>query len=76
MVIYQVDSPEVERHLAFCTYLRNHEQVCREYETLKREVYARHPADIGAYNDGKNEWSKQIEPIALEWYRQQNQSPK
>ncbi|PLZ87744.1 hypothetical protein CI593_15885 [Fischerella thermalis CCMEE 5194] len=23
-------------------------------------------------NDSKNEWIKQIEPIALEWYRQQS----
>jgi GrpB-like predicted nucleotidyltransferase (UPF0157 family) len=42
-----------------------------QYEALKREVYARHPADFDAYNDGKNQWIKKIEPIALEWYRQQ-----
>ncbi len=68
--VYQADSPDVERHLAFCAYLRNHESVRTEYEALKREVYARHPADIAAYNDGKNEWIKQIEPVAVEWYRQ------
>ncbi|MER3494729.1 MAG: hypothetical protein C4323_22310 [Mastigocladus sp. ERB_26_2] len=26
-------------------------------------------------NDSKNEWIKQIEPIALEWYRQQSDQP-
>jgi GrpB-like predicted nucleotidyltransferase (UPF0157 family) len=69
--VYQFDNPDVERHLAFCAYLRNHKQVCSQYEALKREVYARHPADIEAYNDGKKEWISQIEPVALEWYRQQ-----
>ncbi|BAZ09169.1 hypothetical protein NIES4071_09750 [Calothrix sp. NIES-4071] len=69
--IYQADNSGIERHLAFCAYLRSHKQVCIEYEALKREVYARHPADIEAYNDSKNEWIKQIEPVAVEWYRQQ-----
>jgi GrpB-like predicted nucleotidyltransferase (UPF0157 family) len=69
--IYQADHPEVERHLAFCAYLRSHEQARTEYEALKREVYARHPADNAAYNDGKNVWIKQLEPLAIEWYRQQ-----
>ena len=68
--IYQADHPEVERHLAFCAYLKHHPPACREYEALKREVYARHPADIMAYNDGKNAWIKQLEPIAIAWYRQ------
>jgi GrpB-like predicted nucleotidyltransferase (UPF0157 family) len=67
--IYEADNPEVERHLAFCTYLRGHPELCREYEALKRTVYARHPADINAYNDGKNDWIKMVEREALAWYR-------
>ena len=69
--IYQSDHPDVERHLAFCAYLRSHEHTRQEYEVLKREVYARHPADIAAYNEDKTAWIKQIEPLALAWYRQQ-----
>ena len=68
--IYQADNPDVDRHLAFCAYLRSHEQARREYEALKRAAYARHPADIGAYNDDKNDWIKQAEQVALSWYRQ------
>jgi len=68
--VYQVDDPGVERHLAFCAFLRSHEDVRREYEARKREVYARHPADIGAYNDGKDAWIKRVEPLAIAWYRQ------
>ncbi|MFT3766029.1 MAG: GrpB family protein [Minicystis sp.] len=69
--IYQVDDPDADRHLAFPAYLRVHEDVRREYEALKREVYALHPADVGAYNDGKDAWIKRIQVIALEWYRRQ-----
>jgi GrpB-like predicted nucleotidyltransferase (UPF0157 family) len=68
--IYQSDDPSVERHLAFCAYLRHHEPARREYEALKRAVYARHPADIEAYNAGKDAWIKRLEPVALAWYRQ------
>lgn len=69
--IYQVGDPDVDRHLAFCAYLRSHAQARNEYEALKREVYARHPADVAAYNGGKNAWIKRVEQLALEWYRQQ-----
>lgn len=69
--VYQSGDQSVERHLAFCAYLRHHELARREYEALKRTVYARHPADIEAYNDGKNAWIKRLEPVAVEWYRRQ-----
>jgi GrpB-like predicted nucleotidyltransferase (UPF0157 family) len=69
--IYQVDNPDVERHLAFCAYLRHHEEARAAYEALKREVYARHPANVAAYNDGKNAWIKELEHVAVAWYRQQ-----
>jgi GrpB-like predicted nucleotidyltransferase (UPF0157 family) len=59
----------VARHLAFCAYLRQHDQARQDYEALKRAVYAAHPADIGAYNDGKDAWIKQVEPVALAWWR-------
>lgn len=69
--MYQVDDPSIERHLAFCAYLRSHEQTRVEYEALKRRVYARHPADVEAYNDGKDAWIKELEPLAIAWYRHQ-----
>jgi GrpB-like predicted nucleotidyltransferase (UPF0157 family) len=70
--MFQVDDPQIERHLAFCAYLRSHKKIRDEYAALKREVYARHPADIDAYNDGKDQWIKCIERMALEWYRQRS----
>jgi GrpB-like predicted nucleotidyltransferase (UPF0157 family) len=68
--IYQTGDPDIERHVAFCTFLRSHAKIRDEYAALKRQVYACHPADIEAYNDGKNDWIKSLEPVAIEWYRQ------
>ncbi|MGF1521171.1 MAG: GrpB family protein [Leptolyngbyaceae cyanobacterium] len=74
--IYQVGNPEIDRHLAFCAFLRHHESARRAYADLKRQVYARHPADVAAYNDGKDAWIKDLEPAALAWYQQQTRSNK
>lgn len=67
--IYQEGNPKIEPHLAFCAYLRSHEETRREYESLKRDAYACHPADIAAYNDHKDAWIKGVEQEALEWFR-------
>ncbi len=68
---YQLGHPDIERHLAFCAYLRTHEEARNEYAALKRDVYARYPANGAAYNEGKDSWIKAMELVALEWYRQQ-----
>ena len=60
------------RHvLAAVLHVADHEQARVEYEALKRRVYARHPADGEAYNDGKVTWIKELEPLAIAWYREQ-----
>jgi GrpB-like predicted nucleotidyltransferase (UPF0157 family) len=69
--IYQVDNPDVERHLALCAYLRNHPDACVAYEAIKRESYALHPASVGDYNNHKNDFIKELEVVAIAWYRQQ-----
>jgi len=69
--IFQEGDPGIERHLAFSEYLKSHVEVREEYAALKREVFARHPSDMSAYNDGKDAWIKRTEKLALEWYRQQ-----
>lgn len=69
--VYRDGDHDVERHLAFCAYLREHESVRDAYERMKRGIHAAHPTDITAYTEGKAEWIRSIEPIAREWYRRQ-----
>jgi GrpB-like predicted nucleotidyltransferase (UPF0157 family) len=66
---YAAGDPDVERHLAFCRYLREHVAARDEYEALKRLAHARHPSDVLAYNDAKTAWIRRIEPIAIDWFR-------
>jgi GrpB-like predicted nucleotidyltransferase (UPF0157 family)/GNAT superfamily N-acetyltransferase len=66
---YQAGAPEVERHLAFCAWLRHDATARAEYAALKRDVYARYPADIAAYQEAKSPWIRSAEPRALQWYR-------
>ncbi|REJ88740.1 MAG: GrpB family protein [Planctomycetota bacterium] len=67
--LFEQGDPQIERHVAFCAYLREHPEVRDEYAALKREVYQRHPADIAAYSDGKDAWIKRVEPVAVHWFR-------
>jgi GrpB-like predicted nucleotidyltransferase (UPF0157 family) len=66
---YADGNPEIERHVAFRDYLRANPEVAGEYETLKRELAARYPDNVGAYADAKTPWIRSIEPTALEFYR-------
>lgn len=67
--IDEAENPEVERHIAFAAYLRAHDSIRDEYAALKRYVYERHPADITAYNDGKDAWIKRVQVEAVGWFR-------
>ena len=66
--IFQQDDSEITRHLAFAAYLRAHPDVRDDYAALKEIVYSRHPDEIEAYNDGKNDWIQSVEKQALVWY--------
>ncbi len=67
--IFQFDSSDVERHLAFRDYLRQHADDAKRYGELKESFAKRFPDDIEAYCDGKNEFIKKLEQRAIEWYR-------
>ena len=65
--VFEADTPEVERHLAFRDYLREHPETARAYGDLKANLAARFPTDIEAYMDGKDAFVKRVEKQALSW---------
>jgi len=59
---------EIERHLAFRDYLREHPEVCRQYGELKSQLAKEYPNDIEGYGDGKDNFVKNVEKDAIKWY--------
>jgi len=59
--VFENDSPQIKRHLAFRDYLINRPETAQEYSDLKRELAAKHPEDIELYMDGKDEFVKKID---------------
>ncbi|TQR37347.1 GrpB family protein [Brevibacillus brevis] len=66
---FQFDNlQEIERHLLFRDYLRQHPDICKEYGELKSKLADLYPTDIEVYSDGKNDFVKKIEKEALQWH--------
>lgn len=65
--IYQVGSDEIERHLAFRDYLREHPDVVKSYGDLKMKLAGQFPYDIESYINGKDQPVREIEAEALKW---------
>ncbi|MGE7768174.1 GrpB family protein [Peribacillus sp. NPDC096540] len=59
---------EIERHLAFRDYLREHQDVCNQYGELKSKLAERYPNDIDGYCAGKDDFVNSIEKDAIKWY--------
>jgi GrpB-like predicted nucleotidyltransferase (UPF0157 family) len=72
--IFEAGAHEVERHLAFRDYLREHPEVARAYGDLKADLAAKFPADKEAYMAGKDAFVKETEKEALSWSRQLNEA--
>ena len=51
--VFPAGHPEVPRHLVFRDHLRDHPEVAREYELLKRELASRYRDDRRTYTDSK-----------------------
>ena len=58
---FEAGSPQIDRHLAFRNYMIAHPDIARQYSDLKRELAAKHPNDIEAYMDGKDEFIQEID---------------
>ena len=60
------------RHIAFRDFLREHETVKEVYATLKKELSKRDFKDGLDYNAHKNDFIKEVEQKAVEWYTLRN----
>ncbi|WP_339061242.1 GrpB family protein [Tepidibacillus marianensis] len=70
--IFQLDSVDVERHLAFRDFFRQHSDDAKRYGELKQLLSERYSYNIEAYIDGKNDFVKELEQKAIKWYRERN----
>jgi GrpB-like predicted nucleotidyltransferase (UPF0157 family) len=68
---FEVESPHIERHLAFRDYMIAHPEEAQEYGKLKQRLARKHPNDIQRYMDGKEPFIKDCQARAIEWRRLQ-----
>lgn len=64
------DDNNIIRHLAFRDYLIAFPKVAKEYENLKLNLIDKYSGDKNSYVNGKNEFVKEIEKLAINWYQQ------
>lgn len=57
------------RHIAFRDYLRVHEEVRDQYQAIKEKLVLQQWKDGNDYNDAKDEFLKEHEAKAVEWYK-------
>lgn len=62
---------EIERHLSFRDYLREHPEISQAYGELKSRLADQYPTDIEGYGNGKNDFVQKIESEALKWHWRQ-----
>lgn len=66
--IFETESEDVVRHLAFRDYLKAHEDDAVFYSQLKQTLAEQFRYDSESYCEGKNEACKRIEQLALQWW--------
>ena len=74
--VFEVGSAEIQRHLAFRDYLRAHTEAALEYAALKMKLAALYRLDPVSYQDGKSDWIKRVERLALDWSAHGNHTSK
>ena len=68
--IFETNSPEIKRHLAFRDYMTAHPSEAQQYSNLKRKLAHQYPHDIESYMDGKHDFIQNIDrKAALEGKR-------
>ena len=66
---FESGSDQIERHLAFRDYLITHPKDAQIYSELKRKLAQKHPYDVQAYMDGKDDFIKDVDQKAEHWRR-------
>lgn len=64
----EITSDWWERHVLFRDYLREHPEVAREYEALKRELAEQHRWDVNEYAGAKTDFIRNVEERARRYY--------
>ncbi|MBN8233878.1 GrpB family protein [Halobacillus kuroshimensis] len=67
--VFEVGSPEIERHLVFRDYLRTHDAERNAYGRLKKQLAQAHRFNIDAYIEGKGGFVQQLQQDAWDWSR-------
>ncbi|MEO1746595.1 MAG: GrpB family protein [Pseudomonadota bacterium] len=67
--VFEEDSPNVERHLAFRDYLIAHPEIAQEYSSLKERLTQGNASNWDAYLDGKDPFMSRVERQAVNWFR-------
>ncbi len=66
--IFTKGSYEVTRHIAFRDFLRSHKTEAEKYGELKLKLSKQYPSDMESYIQGKDEFVKELEKRAVNWY--------
>lgn len=67
--VFEIDNPEIKKHLNFRDYMNEHPEDAKRYEELKKDLALRFRYDNDGYCDGKDEFIKEIDEKAEKWYK-------
>lgn len=67
--VFEANSAQISRHLAFRDYLSTHLKDSQAYSILKQTLAKKYPHDIEGYMDGKYDFIQEIDRKAAEWQR-------
>jgi GrpB-like predicted nucleotidyltransferase (UPF0157 family) len=70
--VFEVNSAQIVRHLAFRDYLSVHLEEAQAYSSLKQSLAEKYPDDIEGYMDGKHDFIQEIDRKAAKWRMQKS----
>jgi GrpB-like predicted nucleotidyltransferase (UPF0157 family) len=66
--IFENNSLDYKRHIAFRDYLKKHSVEKEKYQQLKLDLSSKFWKDGSEYNSAKNDFIKNLEQKAIQWY--------